>query len=1132
MAEVSTMTLHAIVFSGKSFEISTRLTCPLWRLRRLIEECLGALVESRVARRGADRDVVLRLEGQRTVADAGLEDRAQHAKTGGSKWCVAEKDLQDGDQLLVALRDGVACACATGGAGLCAAEAGRRSRLLGRRGVWCLGRREPRIPEGRKAYGGDQPGTPCSAAWVDRAFAFVLPDGTVRHWPSHTPCASRSSTVPKRVGHAAFRRGDDVVKLCATSSAVAALLADGSVVTWGEGFFGGDSSAVQAQLDGVVDLCSSTGAFAARRSDGRVVAWGSEAVALTQPFPSKFKPRLLRTSSGTVVLWGDEEYGAQMDEVRALRKVWRLKASVGAFAAVKEDGSVVTWGDHYYGAFSGFVQDQLRDVEEEATSSAFAARTRGGRVITWGDAEAGGDSSASTRQSGCAMECTLQIFWTPNTVWAPVIVSGAVQQQLQQVIRLCASVSAFAALRADGTVITWGHPDYGGTGPAASGLPSVSPVRRLWATSAAFAALRDDGRVITWGSAAAGGDSRGVEEPLGDGRRLGERGWEDGQGATSKCLRDQIESGQLISIAAETTSARPAPNEKHRLSGCTFSSYPKVQEHFTLRKLQERVWRLEAENKELKVQNSILNTQYTSQTETQADILRTLHANLEENYATIDEQKRRIEELEQLMDDQKQQAKDDLDAAMALKDNDIAKLKTQKEELQNQLDEVREFQRNKENMEQELAALKQQLADTKEEFQRKMSDMDRKKAMDMRTLSKDFEKKVEIEAAKLRARTKDQLDSTTKRTIMENEQMFTELHFQSKETEKLMERNQSLLEENAQLRRNLVIHKDLENELARRTHLYQRLLKKMDQKLKSEASQKRARTSTQGKSMESVMEQENPLTGLRECMNISSEEYSRVQRQMEDHQSTLQMVRHEFAQYRRDHATLAQLQDQSTRLIISALYELKQQKDQAPFPPTTYDPEAEWQFTNMTPKQKEYFFRVLLEKLNSSMCAMCFPVGPEASTASLPPIGKEKEATRFSQFLWSVADSGSVQGRQEMCTKGCQTETSANDPCLKEGIWNPKGKTSHLNSAGMLTAGIAGGTRAKRSSDRWKGIERLWLLLLLSSPSHAMASGVSLVFFLSLLSCCLWHWYGFVKSKYTSRYNHQGHRVGISLNVL
>ncbi|CAK9052010.1 Putative E3 ubiquitin-protein ligase HERC2 [Durusdinium trenchii] len=477
MAEVSTMTLHAIVFSGKSFEISTRLTCPLWRLRRLIEECLGALVESRVARRGADRDVVLRLEGQRTVADAGLEDRAQHAKTGGSKWC-------DGDQLLVALRDGVACACATGG------RAFALRRQDGEVVCWGDGVSGASAGESPEYLRGAR-----HMVATSQAFAFVLPDGTVRHWPSHTPCASRSSTVPKRVGHAAFRRGDDVVKLCATSSAVAALLADGSVVTWGEGFFGGDSSAVQAQLDGVVDLCSSTGAFAARRSDGRVVAWGSEEFGGDC---SHVQDQLIDiidlcaslsafaalTSSGTVVLWGDEEYGAQMDEVRALRKVWRLKASVGAFAAVKEDGSVVTWGDHYYGAFSGFVQDQLRDVEEvEATSSAFAARTRGGRVITWGDAEAGGDSSA-------------------------------VQQQLQQVIRLCASVSAFAALRADGTVITWGHPDYGGTGPAASGLPSVSPVRRLWATSAAFAALRDDGRVITWGSAAAGGDSRGVEEQL------------------------------------------------------------------------------------------------------------------------------------------------------------------------------------------------------------------------------------------------------------------------------------------------------------------------------------------------------------------------------------------------------------------------------------------------------------------------------------------------------------------------------------------------------------------------------------------------------------------------------------------
>merc|ERR1712039_893487 len=74
-----------------------------------------------------------------------------------------------------------------------------------------------------------------------------------------------------------------------------------------------------------------------------------------------------------------------------------------------------------------------------------------------------------------------------------------------------------------------------------------------------------------------------------------------------------------------------------------------------------------------------------------------------------------------------------------------------------------------------------------------------------------------------------------------------------------------------------------------------------------------------------------------------SEENTQLKREVEGIQSTLQMVRHEFAQYRRDHATLTQLQDQSTRLIISALYELKNQRECDPFPPATYDENANWQ---------------------------------------------------------------------------------------------------------------------------------------------------------------------------------------------
>lgn len=194
----------------------------------------------------------------------------------------------------------------------------------------------------------------------------------------------------------------------------------------------------------------------------------------------------------------------------------------------------------------------------------------------------------------------------------------------------------------------------------------------------------------------------------------------------------------------------------------------------------------------------------------------------------------------------------------------------------------------------------------------------------------------------------------------------------------------------------------------------------------------------------------------------TSEENERLKRQVEGIQSTLSMVRQEFAHYRRDHATLTQLQDQSTRLIIATLYELKNQRECDPFPPATYDENANWQFSNMTQRQKEYFFRVLLEKLNSSMCGTCFPAGTggstqNASSSSLPQLVKGGEggqsAAHFSQFLWSVATHGGhgshqhSHTHQELMNKGCQTETDPTDPCFREGFWNPQSRLRYNDSS-------------------------------------------------------------------------------------
>ena len=62
----------------------------------------------------------------------------------------------------------------------------------------------------------------------------------------------------------------DVQQIKASASACAALLADGSVVTWGRV----DSSQVQEQLRHVQRIFATRLAFAALLADGSVVCWG------------------------------------------------------------------------------------------------------------------------------------------------------------------------------------------------------------------------------------------------------------------------------------------------------------------------------------------------------------------------------------------------------------------------------------------------------------------------------------------------------------------------------------------------------------------------------------------------------------------------------------------------------------------------------------------------------------------------------------------------------------------------------------------------------------------------------------------------------------------------------------------
>ena len=232
-----------------------------------------------------------------------------------------------------------------------------------------------------------------------------------------------------------------IVEIVATCQAFAALRQDGSVSTWGDSYYGGDSSAVQSQLVGVIQIYSTETAFAALKTDGSVVTWGYS------------------------------DYGGDSSSVQAqLVNVSQIYSTSGAFAAVKSDGTVVTWGGLTSGGDSSMVPSQLVGVSQiySTGSGAFAALKSDGTVVTWGDSVFGGDSSS-------------------------------VQSQLVGVSQIYSTGTAFAALKSDGSVVTWGDSTWGGDSSSVqSHLTNVTQIHSL-KDGSGFVAITSDGKLVLWG---------------------------------------------------------------------------------------------------------------------------------------------------------------------------------------------------------------------------------------------------------------------------------------------------------------------------------------------------------------------------------------------------------------------------------------------------------------------------------------------------------------------------------------------------------------------------------------------------------------------------------------------------------
>ena len=250
------------------------------------------------------------------------------------------------------------------------------------------------------------------------------------------------------------------ITICATRAlsraAFAVVLGDGSVVTWGSASAGGASRAVQDQLKNVQQIQASDSAFAAILADG------------------------------SVVTWGDADFGGDSNAVQdQLKNVQQIQASSSAFAAILADGSVVTWGDVDFGGDSSAAQDQLKNVQQiQANYLAFAAILADGSVVTWGNPAGGGDSRAVQNQlkNVQQIQANSYAFGSHPCRWICGDLGQSWLRWREQCVARsteeCAANSSqfqfFAAILADGSVVTWGHADFGGDNSAVQDQLRVS----------------------------------------------------------------------------------------------------------------------------------------------------------------------------------------------------------------------------------------------------------------------------------------------------------------------------------------------------------------------------------------------------------------------------------------------------------------------------------------------------------------------------------------------------------------------------------------------------------------------------------------------------------------------------------
>ncbi|GFR49769.1 hypothetical protein Agub_g11933, partial [Astrephomene gubernaculifera] len=269
----------------------------------------------------------------------------------------------------------------------------------------------------------------------------------------------------------------------------------------------------------------------------------------------------------------------------------------------------------------------------------------------------------------------------------------------------------------------------------------------------------------------------------------------------------------------------------------------------------------------------------------------------------------KVAELNTLLEDVKKSHEAALSRLRSDKDRDIERLEAVVREHDRKARITQEFLDRKEAMEAELQSLKETLARKTKDYEQQLTDMDRQHIQDREKWKREMASKIKETKLQMMKLTDNQLEMTTKRTIMENEQMSIELSYQSRQTEKLLNKNSKLMEENAELRRQLELSKQTEEELARRNNLYQKTIKTLLSKLQDQGY-------AAAESDQVVGQLDQRLADLAGHLHLA-------QLQLEEKSAELEQLREKLDSKTAEAASLTSQYDDTARFLLQCVADVR-----------------------------------------------------------------------------------------------------------------------------------------------------------------------------------------------------------------